>query len=103
MMNNMMPGSMMDSGMVLWTALGILLLLALIGAAAWLLANWLNVQRTRQRRSAPQPRDSYQEYEQGYQPPLHVPEPYQENELHYAYHPSQDEQPQAQYQHDDVP
>ncbi len=104
MMTNMMPSSMMDGGMLFWTVLGVLLILALLSAAVWLLANWLNAQRTHQRIYAPQPKDAYLRYEQGYQPPQRMPETYpetyQEGGRRYTYPQPQDEQPEAQYQRD---
>ena len=44
----------------------------------------------------PQPRDAYEEYEQGYQPQQQPPETYQEGGQRYAY--PQNEQGQTQYQ-----
>ena len=44
----------------------------------------------------PQPRDAYEEYEQGYQPQQQPPETYHEGGQGYAY--PQNEQGQTQYQ-----
>lgn len=94
MMPNMMFG--MATSLFFWLVLGTLLCLLLIGLCIWLVAGWLKQQRTPLMQDAPQPRDAYEGYEQGYQP--HVPPPvtYQEGGQRYSY--SQNEYPQTPYQ-----
>ncbi len=94
MMPNMMPG--MGTYMFFWLALAALVCLLLIGTCIWLVAGWMKTQRTPMMQDIPRPRDAYEGYEQGYQPPEPPPETYQEGGQRYSY--PQNEQPQAQYQ-----
>lgn len=88
-----MPNMMFDMGtyMFFWLALATLICLLLIGTCVWLVAGWLKKQRTPMMQVTPQPRETYEGYEQGYQ----SPETYQEGGQRYSY--PQNEQPQAQY------
>ena len=65
-MNNMMSG--MGTDMFFWIVLITLMCLLIIGACAWLLASWLKNHKAPMTQYTPQPRDAYEEYEQGYQP-----------------------------------
>jgi hypothetical protein len=56
--------------------------------------SWVDAYWTTQ--YTPQPLDSYEEYEQGYQAQQQPPETYQEGDQHYSY--PQSEQGQTQYQ-----
>jgi hypothetical protein len=94
MMPTMMFG--MASSLFFWLVLATLVCLLLIGTCIWLVAGWLKKQRTPLMQDTPQPRDAYEEYEQGYQPPEPPPVTYQEGDQHSAYPPH--EHPQAQYQ-----
>jgi hypothetical protein len=89
----MMPNMMFGMGiyMFFWLALATLVCLLLIGTGIWLAAGWLKKQKTPMRQDILQPRDAYERYEQGYQPP----ETYLEGGKRYSY--PQNEQPQAQY------
>ena len=84
------PGmSMMMLGMILWIALMVVLI--------WALVHWLNKRKTLTVPHMRQPQDSYQSYEQGY-PPLRQPTPSpQEAEWKYQYRQPEYEQPQAEY------
>ncbi len=93
-MNNMMSG--MGTSMLFWIALITLICLLIIGACAWLLASWLKNHKASMTQYTPQPRDAYEEYEQGYQPQQQPPETYDEGVQRYAYPPN--EQGQTQYQ-----
>ena len=94
----MMPTMMFGMGiyMFFWLALATLVCLLLIGTCIWLVAGWRKKQRTPMRQDTPQPRDAYEEYEQGYQAQQQPPESYQEGGQRYSY--PQNEHPQAQYQ-----
>lgn len=94
----MMPMMMfgMASSLFFWLVLATLLCLLLIGTCIWLVAGWRQKQRTSRMQDTPQPRDAYEEYEQGYQPQQQPPITYQEGGQHSAY-PSQ-EHSHAQYQ-----
>ena len=92
-MNNMMSG--MGTNMFFWIVLITLICLLIIGACAWLVANWLKRQRAPMTQYTPQPRDAYEEYEQGYQPQQQPSETYHEGDQSYAY--PQSEQRQMQY------
>jgi flagellar basal body-associated protein FliL len=94
MMPNMMFG--MDTYMLFWIVLVTVVCLLLIGASIWFAVNWLNKQKTPTTHYTPQPRDAYEEYEQGYQPQQQPPEIYQESGQHYSY--PQNEQGQSQHQ-----
>ena len=94
MMPNMMSG--MGTSMFFWIGLITLIGLLIIGTCAWLLAAWLNKKRTPTKQHTPQPRDAYEEYEQGYQPQQQPLETYQEGDQYYSY--PQNEQAQTQYQ-----
>ena len=93
-MQNMMPG--MAASMFIWIALITLICLLIIGMLVWLVARWLNKQKTATTQYVPQPRDAYEEYEQGYRPQELPMETYQEGEQRYAY--PQNEQGDTQYQ-----
>jgi predicted PurR-regulated permease PerM len=93
-MNNMMPG--MGISMFFWIVLITLICLFIIGACAWLVARLLNKQKTSTTQYVPQPRDAYEEYEQGYQPQQQPPETYHEGDQSYTY--PQNEQRQTQNQ-----
>jgi hypothetical protein len=95
---NMMPTMMfgMASSLFLWLVLATLLCLLLIGTCIWLVAGRLQKQRTPLMQDTPQPRDAYEEYEQGYQPQGQPPITDQEGGQHSAYPPH--EHSNAQYQ-----
>ena len=93
-MNNMMSG--MGTNMFFWIVLITLMCLLIIGACAWLLASRLKNHKAPMTQYTPQPRDAYEEYEQGYQPQQQPPETYQESGQSYA--SPQNEQGQSQYQ-----
>ena len=93
MMPNMMFG--METYMFFWLVLITLVCLLLIGICIWFVAGWLKKQRTPIVHDIPQPRDAYEEYEQGYQPQQQPLETYQEGGQHYAY--PQNEQGQTLY------
>ncbi|MGZ3611852.1 MAG: hypothetical protein ACXVDN_08450 [Ktedonobacteraceae bacterium] len=93
-MNNMMSG--MGTNMFFWIVLITLICLLIISACAWLVARLLNKQKATSTQYVPQPRDAYEEYEQGYQPQQQSPETYQEGGQRYA--SPQNEQAQSQYQ-----
>lgn len=82
-MNNMMSG--MGTNMIFWIVLITLICLLIIGACAWLVARLLNKQKASTTQYVPQPRDAYEEYEQGYQPQQQPPETYHEGGQSYAY------------------
>jgi hypothetical protein len=86
----------MASSLFFWLVLATLVCLLLIGIYICLVAGWLQKQRTPPMQDTPQPRDAYEEYEQGYQPHKPPPVTYQEGGQHSAYPPH--EHPQAQYQ-----
>ena len=92
-MNNMMSG--MGTNMFFWIVLITLICLLIIGACAWLVARLLNKQKASTTQYVPQPRDAYEEYEQGYQPQQQPSETYHEGDQSYAY--PQSEQRQMQY------
>jgi hypothetical protein len=94
MMPNMMSG--MGTYMFFWIALITLVCLLLIGACAWLVARWLNKHKASTMQYTAQPRDAYEEYEQGYRSQEQPFETYQEGDQRYAYPPN--EQGQTQYQ-----
>ena len=97
MMPNMMFG--METYMFFWIVLVTLISLLIIGACIWFAVSRLNKQKTSTRHYTPQPRDAYEEYEQGYQPQQQPPETYetyQESGQRYAY--PQNEQGQTQHQ-----
>jgi hypothetical protein len=93
-MNNMMSG--MRTSMFFWIALITLVCLFIIGVCAWLLASWLNKQRTSMTQYTPQPRDAYEEYEQGYRAQQQSLETYQEGSRSYTYPQNEHEQTQNQ-------
>ena len=94
MMPNMMFG--MDAYMFFWIVLVTIVFLLLIGAGIWFVASRLKKQKIPTMQSTPQPRDAYEEYEQGYRSQQQPPETYQEGGQHYSY--AQNEQGQKQYQ-----
>jgi hypothetical protein len=83
MMQNMMSG--MAASMFVWIALITLICLVMIGLLVWLVAWLMNKQKTPVTQSEPQPRDAYEEYEQGYRAQERPLETYQEGEQRYAY------------------
>ena len=93
-MNNMMSG--MGTNMFFWIVLITLICLLIIGACAWFVFSWLKKQRAPMTQYTPQPRDAYEEYEQGYQPQQQSRETYDEGGQSYA--SPQNEQAQSQYQ-----
>ena len=93
-MNNMTSG--MGTNMFFWIVLITLMCLLIIGACAWLLASWLKNHKAPMTQYTPQPRDAYEEYEQGYQPQQEPLETYHEGGQGYAYPPNA--QGQTQYQ-----
>ncbi len=93
-MNNMMSG--MGTSMSFWILLITLVCLFIIGACAWIVASWLKKHNASMTESTPQPRDAYEEYEQGYQPQQQPLEIYQEGSQSFAY--PQNEQGQTQNQ-----
>ncbi len=94
MMPNMMFG--MDAYMFFWVVLLTVVCLLLIGACIWIIVRGLKKQKTPTTHYTPQPRDAYEEYEQGYQPQQQPPETYQEGGRDYSY--PQNEQGQTQHQ-----
>jgi hypothetical protein len=91
MMPTMMFG--MATSMFFWIVIGTLLCLLLIWLGIWLVAGWLKQQRTPQMQSTAQPRNAYEDYEQGYQAREPKRPIYQEGVQLYSY--PQDEQPQT--------
>ena len=77
MMPNMMFG--MDTYMFFWIAFITLVCLLLIGACAWFVASWLKKHKAPMTQYTAQPRDAYEEYEQGYQSQQQPLESYQED------------------------
>jgi hypothetical protein len=94
MMPNMMFG--MDAYMFFWVVLVTIVCLLLIGAGIWFAVSWSKKQWTPTTQSTPQPRDTYEEYEQGYRSQQQPPETYQEGGQYYSY--PQNEQGEKQYQ-----
>jgi hypothetical protein len=94
MMPNMMSG--MGTSMFFWIVLGTVVSLLLIGACIWFAVSWMKKHNAPTTYYTPQPRDAYEEYEQGYQPQQQPPEFYQEGDQDYSY--PQHEQAQTQYQ-----
>jgi hypothetical protein len=94
MMPTMMFG--MASSLFFWLVLATLLVLLFIGTCIWLVAGRLQKQRTPLMQDTPQPRDAYEEYEQGYQPQRQPPITYQEGGQHSAYQPYQHSHAQDQ-------
>ena len=93
-MNNMM--SNMGTSMFFWIVLITLICILIIGACAWFVLSWLNNHKAPMTQYTPQPRDAYEEYEQGYQPQQQPPETYDEGGQSYS--SQQNEQGQTQYQ-----
>ncbi len=93
-MQTMMSG--MAASMFIWIALITLICLLIIGLLAWLIARLMNKQKTPMTQSEPQPRDAYEEYEQGYRAQEQPLEMYQEGEQRYVY--PQYDQEDTQYQ-----
>ncbi len=93
-MHSMMPG--MADSMFIWIALITLICLLIIGLLVWLVARLMNKQKMPMTQSEPQPRDAYEEYQQGYRAQEQPLETYQEGEQRYAY--PQNEQEDTQYQ-----
>jgi hypothetical protein len=100
MMQHMMPNStpgMMMPGMVAYTLFYIvlaLLLCLLVARCIWLFTRWLKQRGTLPVRSTAQPKDAYQDYQQGYQAQQPFPETYEEGGQIYPY--AQEEQLQLQ-------
>jgi hypothetical protein len=90
-----MMGSPDISAMMLWIPLGILVGVVLLVGVIWLARRWLKHRRTLAMPNTPQPKDAYQDYQQGYQSQQPSPEIYEEGEQCYPYPPH--EQPQAQH------
>ncbi len=93
-MHSMMPG--MAASMFIWIALITVICLLIIGLLVWLIAKSLHKQKTTTRQYVAQPRDAYEEYEQGYRAQERPLETYQEGEQGYEF--SQNEQEDTQYQ-----
>ncbi len=93
-MHSMMPG--MADSMFIWIALITVICLLIIGLLAWLVARLINRQRASTKQSVAQPRDAYDEYEQGYQAQERPLETYQEGGQSYVY--PQGEQGRMQYE-----
>ena len=93
MMNNMMTG--MDTYTLFWVVMGALLGLVLLATFIWLFVGWLNRRRTLPTQALSQPKDAYEDYQQGYQAQQSLPETYEEGGQRYPY--PLDEQPQAQH------
>ena len=87
----MMPG--MEAYTLLWIAIGVLLFL-LVVTSIWLFTRWQRHRAKLPVQHAAQPKDTYQDYQQGYQEQKPFLQTYEEGGLAYAY--PQDEQPQAQ-------
>jgi hypothetical protein len=95
MMPNMMSG--MGTSMFLWLGFITLLCILTIGACIWFAVSWLKKHNGPTAHYTPQPRDAYEEYEQGYQPQQQQPlETYQEGDQYYSY--PQNEKLQTQFQ-----
>ena len=93
-MPNMMSG--MDAYVFFWIVLGTVVCLLLIGACIRFVASWSKKHNAPTTHYTPQPRDAYEEYEQGYQPQQQSPETYHEGGQRYV--SPQNEQAQSQYQ-----
>ena len=78
--------------------LGALFLIVVLAVAIWLLVSFLNRRQTPPMPYAPRPQNSYQRYEQGYQPVPTTPETHQEGGQHDRY-----PQPKQQYDQPQVP
>ena len=89
-----MPG--MAASMFIWIALITVICLLIIGLLAWLIARLINKQRASTKQYVAQPREAYEEYEQGYRAQERPLETYQEGERNYSY--PQNEQVSTQYQ-----
>jgi flagellar basal body-associated protein FliL len=77
MMPNMMSG--MGTSMFFWIGLITLICILIIGACIWFVTSWSKKHNAPTTHYTPQPRDAYEEYEQGYQSQQHQPpESYQE-------------------------
>jgi hypothetical protein len=91
----------MMMGMMMMMLIGMLLFFALVVALIRLGIPWLNKRQIPTLLSMSQPQDSYQPYEQGYQPPQRAPETYQEGGQQDSYEQPQPkpayDQPQGQY------
>ena len=68
-----MMGTMMG-----FMVLGALFFIVVLAVAIWLLVSFLNRRQTPPLPYTPPPQNSYQRYEQGYQPAPTMPETYQE-------------------------
>ncbi len=93
MMSPMMPS--MDIYTLFWVTVGVPLCLILVVTCIWLVRRWLKHRRTRAMPDTPQPKDAYQDYQQGYPPQQPSPETYEEGEQSYPY--PLYERPQAQH------
>ena len=80
---------------LLWMTMGILFCMIIVAAVVWLLAHWLNKQQTPTMPFTSQRQDSYQPYQQGYQPSQPPPETSRESG-------QQDQSPQPQYEQPQV-
>lgn len=67
----------MDAYPLFWTAMGVLLCL-LVVTGIWLFTRWLQHRRTLPLHDAWQPKDAYQDDQQGYQPQQPFPATYEE-------------------------
>jgi len=99
-MQNMMPNStpgMMMPGMAAYTLLNIVLavlLCLLVAMCIWLFSRWLKQRGTRPVHYTAQPKDTYQDYQQGYQAQQPFPEMYEEGGQVYPYEQKEQRQPQ---------
>lgn len=96
MPKNMMPTTMpgMEASPLFWVVLGVLLFLILMATCIWLAAHWLKQRKMLAMQYTSQPKDDYEDYQQGYRAQQPLPETYEEGEQRYPY--PLYEQPQAQ-------
>ncbi len=96
MMNNPMMGPEMFA-MMLWMAMGTLIFIVIAAVVVWLLVRWLNKKQAPTMPYTSQRQDSYQPYQQGYQPPQPWPETSRGSGQQHPHPQPQYEQPQVQY------
>ncbi len=82
--------------MMFWMPLGMLLFVALVVGAVWLVTRWLNPKQTPTMPYTPQSHDSYQSYERGYQPLRRMPETSRDPQPKQEYDQPPGEYPQEQ-------
>lgn len=77
--------------------LGMVVSIALMVVIIWAAVRWLNNKKTLTMPSMRQPQDSYQKYEQGYEPHQPPISTFQGAEMQSQYQQPEYDQPQAQY------